>query len=256
MTETKEKKDGPNVVMLKGLRLNMYNDQLYFPQVELANKGKKKGCHRFNWNGKFIFPPKDSAEGKAVLEQSRGAMKAAKKMKWAEKADDIKIKGVNTPIQDGDDEEVTTFAPMKNAYFLSASKTVYGPKGGDEKDVPNRPFRVIGPRKEKDDKTGTMKFPDVKPGDKGAPYSGCIVNVKVEFWGQDADSERSIPNRINATILAVQFARDGDSFGGGATRVDVDSEFDEEGSDFDDADDDFGSSSTSSDDDDDDGLGL
>lgn len=241
MTEKSE----AHIVMFKGLRLNMFDDQLYFPQAELATKGKKKGCWRFNWGGKFILPAKDTAEGKALYAQAKAAMGAAKKAKWGDKADEIKVKLANTPLQDGDDEEVTTFGPMKGAYFLSASKTVYGPKDGDEKDVPKRPFRIIAPRKVKDSNTGELRFPDVKLGDETAPYSGGYVNVKVEFWGQEADGERGIPNRINATILAVQFARHGESFGGSA-RVNVDDEFDEE-----DGEDDLGGDSSSSDDDDD-----
>lgn len=240
---TTEKKDEAHVVMFKGLRLNMFDDQLYFPQAELTTKGKHKGKWRFNWGGKFILPSKDTAEGKALVAQAKAAMTAAKKAKWADKADDVKVKLSNTPLQDGDDEEVTTFAPMKGAYFLSASKTVYGPKDGDEKDVPKRPFRIIGPRKVKDPNTGELKFPDVKLGDETAPYSGAHVNVKVEFWGQEADSDRGIPNRINATILAVQFARHGESFGGG-TRVNVDDDFDEE-----DGEDDLGGGSADLDDD-------
>lgn len=257
MADTKEKSEA-HIVMLKGLRLNMFNDQLYSPQAELATKGKKKGCWRFTWGGKFILPPKDSAVGKEMEGRIKAAMKAARKLKWGDKADEVRVKLANTPLQDGDDDEVTTFGPMKGAYFLSASKTVYGPKDGDEKDVPKRPFRVIGPRKVKTE-SGEMRFPDVKPGDDCAPYSGCEVNLKVEFWGQDADGERGIPNRINGTILAVQFARDGESFGGGAARVNVDDEFDEEdvgGDGFDDDDDDLGGSSSKSKKDDDLDLDL
>lgn len=246
-----ENENAGNVVMLKGLRLNMFNDQLYYPQAELATKGKKKGCWRFNWGGKFILPSKMSAEGKAMHKQIMAALGVAKELKWKDRAADLKIKLANTPLQDGDDEEVNTFEPMKGAYFLSASKTVYGPKDGAEKDVPKRPFRIIGPRKVKNDQ-GELRFPDMHLGDEGAPYSGCIVNLKAEFWGQDADGERGIPNRLNATILAVQFARHGDAFGGGAARVNVDSEFDEEGDD----DDMLGGSSPTSSKDDDDDLGI
>lgn len=242
-----EKKNEPNVVMLKGLRLNMFNDQLYYPEAELTTKGKHKGKWRFNWSSKFIFPKKDTSEGKALHEQARAAMKAAKEVKWKDKADEIKIKSTSTPLGDGDHEDVT-FSAYEGAHFLSASKTVYGPKDGDEKDVPKRPFRIIGPKKVKNPDTGELKFPDMKPGEEGAPYSGCKVNVKVEFWGQDADGDRGIPNRINATILAVQFKEHGDAFGGG-TRTNVDDEFEEE--DIDDDDDDLGGTSTSDDDDDD-----
>lgn len=241
--------DQKNIIMLKGVRLNMFGEQLYFPEAELTTKGKHKGKHRFNWSAKFIFPQKDTKEGTALYKAVREAMAAAKKAKWGDKADDIRIKSGNTPVGDGDHEDVT-FDAYKGAHFLSASKTVYGPQGGDENDVPKRPFRIIGPRKVKNE-NGDLRFPDVKSGEEGAPYSGCYVNVKVEFWGQDPDGERGIPARINATILAVQFARHGEPFGGG-TRTNVDDEFDEE--DFDDDDDDLGGGSTSTGDDDDDDL--
>ena len=219
--------EAKHIVMFKGVRLNMYDNQLFDPQAEQTTKGKNKGKVRFNWGAKFILPAKDTKEGKEMLAAAKTAMSAAKVIKWKDKAEEVKIKLSNTPIQDGDDEEITTFGPMKGAYFLSASKTVYGAKDGSESDVPKRPFRIIGPRKVKDTQSGELKFPDVKSGDENAPYSGCYVNVKVEFWGQEADSDRGIPNRLNATILAVQFARHGESFGGG-TRVNVDDEFDEE----------------------------
>ena len=219
--------EAKHIVMFKGVRLNMYDNQLFDPQAEQTTKGKNKGKVRFNWGAKFILPAKDTKEGKEMLAAAKTAMSAAKVIKWKDKAEEVKIKLFNTPIQDGDDEEITTFGPMKGAYFLSASKTVYGAKDGSESDVPKRPFRIIGPRKVKDPQSGELKFPDVKSGDENAPYSGCYVNVKVEFWGQEADSDRGIPNRLNATILAVQFARHGESFGGG-TRVNVDDEFDEE----------------------------
>jgi hypothetical protein len=44
----------------------------------------------------------------------------------------------------------------------------------------------------------------------GKPYGGCYVNVTVELWAQD----NSYGKRVNAGLLAVQFVKDGDSFGG------------------------------------------
>jgi hypothetical protein len=41
-------------------------------------------------------------------------------------------------------------------------------------------------------------------------YSGCYVNVKVNLWGQANQFGR----RVNASLLAVQFSADGDSFDG------------------------------------------
>lgn len=41
-------------------------------------------------------------------------------------------------------------------------------------------------------------------------YSGCYVNVKIEIWGQS----NQLGKRVNAKLLAVQFAGDGESFDG------------------------------------------
>lgn len=244
------KQDKAHEVMLKGVRLSMFNDQIYYPEVEQTTKGKHKGKFRYNWSSRFILPPKDSREGRKLLAQIRTAMVAAKENKWKEQADKIRIKSSATPLQDGDHEDVT-FSAYNGSYVLSASKTVYGQKDGEESDIPRRPFRVIGPRRVKGP-DGELRFPDVTPGEEGAPYSGCYVNVKVEFWGQEADGERGIPNRLNATILAIQFAKHGDAFGGGGTRVNVEDEFDDE---FDEDDDDLDVGGDIDDEDDDD-LGI
>lgn len=45
----------------------------------------------------------------------------------------------------------------------------------------------------------------------GVLYSGCYVNAKVELWVQD----NQWGQRVNATLLGVQFVKDGDSFAGG-----------------------------------------
>lgn len=45
----------------------------------------------------------------------------------------------------------------------------------------------------------------------GRLYAGCFVNAVLELWGQD----NAYGKRINATLLGVQFYRDGDAFSGG-----------------------------------------
>ncbi len=45
----------------------------------------------------------------------------------------------------------------------------------------------------------------------GKPYGGCYVNAIVDLYAQD-----EYGNKINATLLGVQFHSDGDAFGGGA----------------------------------------
>ena len=49
--------------------------------------------------------------------------------------------------------------------------------------------------------------------DDGKPYAGCYVNAIVELWGQD----NQFGKRVNANLLAVQFAKDGEPFGDGVT---------------------------------------
>jgi hypothetical protein len=59
----------------------------------------------------------------------------------------------------------------------------------------------------------------------GKPYAGCYVNAVFRPWVQDNEYGK----RINATLKAVQFAKDGDAFG--AKPVDADEVFDDLGAD-------------------------
>lgn len=45
----------------------------------------------------------------------------------------------------------------------------------------------------------------------GKPYGGCFVNVKVDIKAMKAFEQ--VPNQIYATLMTVQFLRDGDAFG-------------------------------------------
>lgn len=67
--------------------------------------------------------------------------------------------------------------------------------------------------------------------DDGKLYSGCYVNAKVEIWAQD----NNFGQRINATLLGVQFVKDGDAFGAGAPPANPDDfpDLDAEGDDDD-----------------------
>lgn len=53
-------------------------------------------------------------------------------------------------------------------------------------------------------------------------YSGCYVNVKIEVYAYEYNTKKMIP----ATLLGVQFVKDGDAFAGGAKVADAD-EFDD-----------------------------
>jgi hypothetical protein len=61
----------------------------------------------------------------------------------------------------------------------------------------------------------------VREGQPQYPYGGCYVNALVSFWAQPL--ALGYGPRINANLLAVQFAGDGESFGRG--QVDTDAAF-------------------------------
>jgi len=56
----------------------------------------------------------------------------------------------------------------------------------------------------------------------GRPYAGCYVNASVDIWAQDNEWGK----RINASLRAVQFLRDGDAFAGSAP-ANAETEFDD-----------------------------
>jgi hypothetical protein len=64
---------------------------------------------------------------------------------------------------------------------------------------------VIGPRKGPDG-----QFPVLTEND-GKPYGGCYVNVKIDIKAMK--SFEQVPNQVYATLLTVQFLRDGEAFG-------------------------------------------
>lgn len=48
--------------------------------------------------------------------------------------------------------------------------------------------------------------------ESGKPYGGCYVNATIEVYGMD---KPGMGKSINATLLGVQYLRDGEAFGGG-----------------------------------------
>ncbi len=228
-----DKKPEPGIIMLKNVRLS-FSDTLFEAEKgdTIPKTGKNAGKQPWRNSINLLMPDKDSDEGKTMRAAIIAKMKEAKDAQWGDKADDIKIKGDRLAMRDGDEEEWQGYA---GRFFVSASRTAYGPLDGNR---PNRPYRIIGPRKRKME-DGTSRFPDVNEGDAEAPYAGCYVNAKVRFWAQDSEE---YGKRINCSIEAIQFAKDGEAFGGGS-RTNVDDEFDEE--EGDDLDDDLGGKSSS-----------
>lgn len=57
----------------------------------------------------------------------------------------------------------------------------------------------------------------------GKPYSGCVVNASIEVWAYDHPKGGK---GISATVLGVQFVKDGEKFGSGSSVAD-ESDFDD-----------------------------
>src|SRR5690242_14849899 len=100
-------------------------------------------------------------------------------------------------------------------FYVSANKPVKLEdydliKAGKKK----RPLRIIGPRKNPE----TKAFDEItSESDPYAPYSGCFANVIIRIYGYAGKNGQK--SRINASLEAVQFVRDGERFG--ARGVDV-----------------------------------
>jgi predicted 2-oxoglutarate/Fe(II)-dependent dioxygenase YbiX len=46
-------------------------------------------------------------------------------------------------------------------------------------------------------------------------YAGCYVNAAISIWIQN----NQFGKRVNSNLLALQFVKDGESFGGGGVKV-------------------------------------
>lgn len=134
-------------------------------------------------NANFII----EKANKAALDAALNAIKQVAAEKWGAKAVEmlktLKAKG-DLCLHDG--AEKSEYDGFADAYFVSARNKA-------------RPIVVNRDR-------SPLTQAD------GKPYAGCYVNASIDIWAQ----ENAFGKRINAKLLAVQFCRDGDAFGGGA----------------------------------------
>lgn len=152
------------------------------------------------FKGTFLVPKDDAKQSKMV----EAAILETAKAKWGAKAEGI-LKGIrgNTNKFCWQDGDTKTYDGYEGMMALSA-------KNG------KRPLvidRDRSPLTEAD----------------GKPYSGCYVNVSVEFFAYETKG-----NGIAASLLGVQFVRDGDAFGGGGIASEDDFDELEDGADADD----------------------
>lgn len=161
------------------MKLKLTNVRLAFPQLFEAKAVNGEGEPAFS--ATFLIDPADPQ-----VKTINAAIEAVAAEKWGAKSAAMLLsirKADKTCLHDGD---------LKAAYdgfpgnlFISARNKVRPP-------VVDRD-----------------KAPLVAA--DGKPYAGCFVHVVLELWAQD----NNYGKRVNATLMGVQFFRDGDSFTGG-----------------------------------------
>lgn len=160
------------------------NVRLSFPKLFEATTFKGTGTPRYE--ATFLIEPNSDAH-KAISV----ALFEAANLKWGAKAS-AKLKQLRSSKQ--------TFCYMP------------GESTGREEN--EGLFVLSSNRKEKDGPVG--KFDSDKTpihSDNGRIYGGCFVNASVDIWAQDGE----FPG-MRCTLIAVQFAKDGDAFGGTAAK--------------------------------------
>lgn len=217
-----KKKEVIGRVTLLGVRLSFAD--IWKPKGIMRDDGTESPP-KFSAN--FLIPKDGDLMGvyKGKKMPIMKALKAAKidaiaKKLGPEKAAELKIRANNYCCKDGDEENYDGYAGQ---FYVSASnskKPVV--KGRDKRDLTEA---------------------------DGIIYSGCYVNAIVTLWYQAAGTKggNAVPHAVYGSFEAVQFVRNGESFG--APGVD-----DDDFEDLTDDDDDIGDDDADDDDDDDDDM--
>lgn len=174
---TKEK--DPTEVVLKNVRLSFAD--LFKPGKPQKNDAGEEVPGKYKAN--FLLE-KGTDSTKANLKKLKAAALAAKEKKWGENPDKHpKLKPEKICLRDGDLEDWDGYA---DCMYLSANNA-------DKPGIYNR-----------------NRKPVESQNDSQAPYSGCYVNAVVRLWAMDNDNGK----RLNASVEAVQFFKDGEAFSG------------------------------------------
>jgi hypothetical protein len=162
------------------MKVSLIDVRLTFPQLFEPKQVNGQGDPKFS--AAFLFAREHPARAK--LEE---AVVAAAKEKWGTKADEVlkQLKASDRlPVHDGDSK--SEYDGYTGNLFVNSSNKI-------------RPLVIDGNR-------SPLSVQD------GKPYSGCYVNAIVEVWAQD----NNFGKRINASLMGVQFLRDGERLAGGA----------------------------------------
>lgn len=168
------------------MKLKLNNVRLAFPALFEAKTVNGEGKPAFS--AALLIDPADP-QVKAI----NAAIEATAKEKWGAKADTL-LSGLRKAdkvcLHDGDLK--ASYDGFPGNLFISARNQV-------------RPTVLNS------DKTPLVAA-------DGKPYAGCYVHAVLELWAQD----NNYGKRVNATLMGVQFFRDGDSFTGGGAASDDD----------------------------------
>ena len=176
-------------VFLKNVRI-CYAQNLF--KASAFEEGKEP-----KFNAQFIISKDDTAQVKLMQD----AIEAVAKEKWP---DDLKTKNRAAGI----------IKSLKMTEFICLRDGELKP---DREELENSYFVAASNKKKP---TAIMR--DKTEATEADIYSGCYVNVKVEVYAFEYNTKKMIP----ATLLGVQFVKDGDAFAGGAKVADAD-EFDD-----------------------------
>lgn len=176
MTEATEVKSTAGKFTLRDVRLSFPN--LFEAKAPPTPGGKAK------YSASFLFPRNHPQIG-----EIQSLLVAVATAKWGAKAGEV-LKALKAGdrlcIRDGDAKSDTD--GYAGNLFINASNDI-------------RPLSVGG---------GPDGRAPVTAGD-GVLYAGCYVNAIVQVWAQD----NQFGKRINASLLGVQFLRDGPRLAGG-----------------------------------------
>jgi hypothetical protein len=161
------------------MKVTLQNVRLSFPHLFEPSQVQGQGDAKFS--ASFIIPKDHPALGELA-----NAIVAAATEKWGAKAQamltELKASG-KLPVRDGDGK-ASYQGYAGNLYLNASGKT--------------RPLVIDGDKSPLTAADGKM-------------YSGCYVNAIVQMWAMD----NQYGKRVNASLMGVQFVKDGERLAGG-----------------------------------------
>lgn len=180
-------------------RIQLKDVRLSFPALFKAKAfGKGKGEGEPAFSAEFLIP-KDTSLGKKLIDRIDDAIEEAKYVKWGDdKKKWPKISKDKPFFKDGDDPDYAR--DETEGMMICSARNKKKP-------------RILGIDKE-----------DIYEED-GIIYGGCYVDAIVRVWAQDNDYGK----RVNCSLEAVRFRRDGEPFGAAPVDPDEFEDIEDEG---------------------------